>query len=233
MKHVLLTALIVVPLVVGVSIPSFYDWTGMDQSRPWPGMLATAGGILLSGIISCCLLPWLPIADERDPAEQTRKTQFQIRTVLIATGAVALMLVALMYLPKQIVGGCTVVAALGYIVRQSTGDPASRLPSAALLACMYLPYTWLLTWKSLSVGLVQMIGMFAGLPNFFPTLMTGGLLGQHSETLFWLSMVLTSGQLVFGAWLISAGPRRAMALMIYSLVLSIYGSFILNALVRV
>ncbi len=97
---------------------------------------------------------------------------------------------------------------------------------------MYLPFAWLVTWDELSNALTGMLAMAAGLPAFLPTLLVSGLVHQHGKELAWLSMLLTSAELLIGVWIMRLGPRRFVAYVIFVLIASIFGSFILNALVR-
>ena len=60
----------------------------------------------------------------------------------------------------------------------------------------------------------------------------GRWVGQHGEELFWLSTLLTSAEIVIGVWMIRLGPRRTIAYLVLVLLISTFGSFVLNALLR-
>jgi hypothetical protein len=231
-KRIIFPLLIAISLGMGLLIPGYHDWTGSEQSRPSPLLLPTAGCLLLSAIIACGLLRWLPVDDQRAPSEKAQKTQFQIRTILVITALAAILLVALAKLPLLAVSSVLQILALGYLVRSWVRDAPSRWPAAALLSCMYLPYAWIVTWNDLTSAWPEILWLAFGLPSFLLTLLVGGLLQQHPQNLQWLSMLLTSGQLAAGVWVIQVGTRRLIAWLIFSLLASVFGSFILNALFR-
>lgn len=231
-KRLIFLLLIAISLAVGLLIPAYYEWTGSDQNRPSPLLLPTAISLLLGAVVVCCLLPWLPIADDRVAAERGQG-QFQIRTILALTAAAAVLLLALVKLPPLAVSGVIQLTAFGYLIRVGVRHRQDRWAVAALLACMYLPYAWVFFWDDLRNASAEILWGALGLPNFFDTLLLGALIDRHLDRVVWVAMLLTSGQLAIGAWIIGLGPRRSIALMIFSLVSSIFGSFILNALVRI
>ena len=122
--------------------------------------------------------------------------------------------------------------ALYYVVRMWFLSRSIRWPVASLLACMYFPFAWIIPWSERSNVLPEMLWMASGLPAFFFTLLVGSLFRQHPQELAWLSMLLTSAELLIGVWLIGLGPRRFIAYFVFLLIASIFGSFTLNALVR-
>jgi hypothetical protein len=77
-----------------------------------------------------------------------------------------------------------------------------------------------------------MLGMVSGLPAFFFAMLFGSLTRQHSQELGWLAMLLTSAELVIGVWIIRLGTKRFIAYLVFVLIAAIFGSFMLNALVR-
>ncbi len=116
-KLLIFPLLIGVSLAVGLLIPAFYDWTGSDQSRPSPLIFQTAVGLLLCGIMVCMALPWLSIAYDPPPTHRARKVQFTIRTILVMTAVVALLLVLFRNKPMLAVSGGLNVIAWCYVVR--------------------------------------------------------------------------------------------------------------------
>ncbi len=89
---VIMTALVIISAVIGVAIPSFYDWTGADQSRPTPSLFWVPVSLMGLGVAFCVSLRWLKL---RDTSKSNRW-----RTALPF-----LALVACMYLPFLWVGG--------------------------------------------------------------------------------------------------------------------------------
>lgn len=55
---------------------------------------------------------------------------------------------------------------------------------------------------------------------------------RHFERMLWLSATLTMIELAIGLWLCFRGPKRTLVYGIGVLTLSIFESFILNALMR-
>ncbi len=223
--------LIAASLVVGWFIPSFYDWTGSDQSRPSPLIGQFAIGMLVSVSILCLMLPWMPSPSPQHANDPAAPTRFTIRTILMATAVVAVLLAAVAKFPLVTSGGiyaivwCRVLWTL-MKCRQS------RLPTAAILACLYLPFVWIAGWNGLSGILEALLGMALGLPAFFITLFAGRLSGQHIQELTWLSMLFTAIELAIGLWVVRIGPKITIAYCLWVLLISIFGSFVLNALVR-
>ncbi len=97
---------------------------------------------------------------------------------------------------------------------------------------MYFPFAWLVSYDELGSFSPAMIWMAAGLSAFFPTVLISSLVRQHFENLVWLSMLLSGAELGLGLWIIRLGPRRTIAYLLFVLLVSTFGSFVLNALVR-
>ncbi|QDV82301.1 hypothetical protein TBK1r_12280 [Stieleria magnilauensis] len=223
--------LIAASLVVGWFIPSFYDWTGSDQSRPSPLIGQFAIGMLVSVSILSLALPWMPspsLQHAKDPAAPMR---FTIRTVLIATAIVAMLLAAVAKFPLVTSGGLYAIVWCR-VVWSMMKCRQSRLPTAAILACLYLPFVWIASWNGLSGILEALLGIALGLPAFFITLFAGRLSGQYIQELTWLSMLFTAIELAIGLWVVRLGPKVTVAYCLWVLVISIFGSFVLNAMVR-
>ncbi|MCS7469832.1 hypothetical protein NZK35_24535 [Stieleria sp. ICT_E10.1] len=224
--------LIAASLVVGWFIPSFYDWTGSDQSRPSPLIGQFAIGMLVSVSMFCLALPWMPSPSPQHANDPAAPTRFTIRTILIATAVVAVLLAAVAKFPLAISGGVYAIVWC-WVVWTLLKFRHYRLPTAALLACLYCPYAWIASWKGLSGMMEALFGMAVGLPAFFITLFAGRLMGQHFDGLTWLSMLLTALILAVGLWVIRQGPKLTIAYCLWVLLVSVSGSFVLNALVRI
>ncbi|QDV44701.1 hypothetical protein Enr13x_45690 [Stieleria neptunia] len=223
--------LIAASLIVGWFIPAFYDWTGSDQSRPSPLIGPFAIGMLVSVTLFCLALPWLPAPPPAHPNGGTVRTRFTIRTALIVTAIVAALIATAMKFPLVTSGGVYAIVWC-WVVWTLLRFRHYRLPTAALLACLYCPFAWIASWNGLSGILEALFGMAVGLPAFFITLFAGRWMGQHFDALTWLSMLLTALELAAGLWVIRQGPKLTIAYCLWVLLISVAGSFVLNALVR-
>ena len=74
--------------------------------------------------------------------------------------------------------------------------------------------------------------MISGLPAMIPTALVGSFIHQNLTELTGLTFLLTGIELIIGLWLIRWGPRWAIAFNLVAIIMSIYGSFGLNALLR-
>ena len=232
------TRLPIFPLMIGVSlgvgllIPAFYDWTGSDQSRPSPLIFQSAVAVLLCGIITCSILPWLKLAYDPPTNIPYRKFQFKIRSILMFTAVVAVFLVAFNKLPVIAVSGGLYGLALCFVTRYCILFRAFRWPLASLFACMYFPFAWIASWDELTQA-PEMIWMASGLPTLILAIPIGRLFQQHAQDSAWLSILMAGAELVIGVWLIRLGPKRFVAYLVFVLMVSVFSSFILNALARI
>jgi hypothetical protein len=226
----------VFPLMIGVSlmagrlIPTFYDWTESDQSRLSPLVPQTAVGLFLFGIIACFVLPWVHFEHEPSATSRGGTVQFTIRSILATIAVIAVFLAAFRKTPMLAVSGGLHAVAMCYVVRFWTLHRSLRWPVASLLACMYFPFAWIVS-SSAPFHLSDSLQCF-GLPAIFFVILLGGLVHHHPDSLAWLSIPLTSAELLVGVWLISLGPRRSIACLVFVLIASLFGSFVLNALLR-
>jgi hypothetical protein len=100
-----------------------------------------------------------------------------------------------------------------------------------LLACMYLPFAWVVSHDTLPRSF-EVLWLAGGLPALLPTGLISSLMHRHPEQMGGLGAVLTSLELVGGLWIIRLGRRRAIAYHLFALDLSTFASFVLNALLR-
>ena len=228
----LLLFMVVASVAVGLLIPAYYDWTGSDQSRPSPLLLPTAIGILLAGIGCCAALAWISFPSTSSDANEGKPHQFSIQMILVLTAVVAVLLAAFGALPKGLLSGILLSSTLSFLAHRCYRDHSSRLPVATMLSAMYFPYAWIFTWRSAQDAFPEILWMGWGLPAFFHLMLLGGLFEQHSSELTWFSTLLTTVMLAIGIWMIQLGRKRLLVYLIFLLISSVYGSFILNALVR-
>ena len=141
-----------ISLLVGLSIPAFYDWTGSDQSRPSPIVNQTAAGLLVVGILICAALPWLPLAKDPVTVAGVKKFQFKLRTMLIVTAVIAAILAifpkaSLLLLGNGVLGLAVANAGWCWIVLRHL-----RWRIISLFACMYFPFAWLVRFDDPAVS---------------------------------------------------------------------------------
>ncbi|WP_182870743.1 hypothetical protein [Stieleria mannarensis] len=238
-KRIQLPRNCVFPLLIGISlavgwfIPDFYDWTGADQSRPAPVIGWTAFGLLLASVGVWLALPWLPLRPDSRHGDRTGPTQFSLGALVGITAIAAVISAGIMTFPSAtsytVSGLVWAVAVWGWIRGRSP-----RLPAVTLLACMHLPFAWVAVFNGLP-GIGAALAMLAaGLPAFFVTLLAGHfVIGQHIQELTWLSILISTLELALGLWIIRLGPKHAIAYCVLVLLISVYGSFTLNMLVRI
>jgi hypothetical protein len=223
--------LIAISLLLGCLIPAFYDWTGSDQSRPSPLIWQTALGLTVSAAVVCFALPWLPIRDEAEHRAAPVRFQFKLRTLLAMTAGVAAIIAALAEFP-MLVSSILCAISFGCVVRYWVLYRCHRWATAALTACMYLPFFWIFMDGEPKHLFPEILWMASGLPSLFPALLIGGLLGQNQHDTMWLPVLLTGVVLAAGILSIRMGPRRTLACLLIVLLMSTFGSFVLNALAR-
>ena len=143
----------------------------------------------------------------------------------------AAIIAALMKFPMA-VSGVLCAIAFCHVVRFWILYQHYRWQTAALLACMCLPYFWIIAFEELDEVFPAILWIVSGMPAFFPTCLIGYLVGQNSHDVMWLAVLLTGVEMVVGTWIIPLGPRRTIAYLVLVLLMSMFGSFALNALVR-
>ena len=225
-------SLIVVSLLVGLAMPAYYDWTGADQSRPSPLVPQTAVAILVLGGIFCLLLPWLPLPKDDFRESPRQGFRFKIRTILGITTAAAFCFAVFRDSPLLVANGIIYALLLCYAGRIGFLFAGYRWKIAALFACMYLPYAWILFPDQSSNSSSAFMLMAVALPAFFPSLWIATLFHQSSHSAPWLFLTVASLELVLGVWMIQLGPKRSLVYCMGALIASTFGAFTLNALVR-
>jgi hypothetical protein len=222
-------ALIATSVVVGRFIPAYYDWTDSDQSRPSPLIIPTAIGLLLCAVILFIALPWLPIKSNAESTDHAGKFRFEIRAIVIVTTLVAVLVAIFPAISLITFGFFCYAVALVCLLRFWLTQSRFRWRAVSMMACMYLPFAWLVSFTgSLNSG-IQMLSMSAGLPAFLPTALTGELQSERMAGVAWM---FTGLEIILGLWIIRQGARWSIAYSILALLISVFGSFILNALLR-
>jgi hypothetical protein len=222
--------LIAVSFLAGWFIPHYYDWTGSDQSRSSPLVGQTALGLIVGAIMIWAALPWLPVADDVSRPAQSFRVRFTTRTMFLMTAAVAVVIVTFTKFPL-VASGVLCAFAFCYLVWFWFRFGQNRWQTTALLACMWLPFIWVVAWDELDYS-SEILWLFAGMPAMFPAVMIGSLFGQNPNDALWLAVLLTGAEMTVGAWIIRLGPRRTIAYLVFVLLMSTFGSLGLHALMR-
>lgn len=219
------SVLIGLSLIVGRSLPGFYEWTGSDQSRPSKLLWAVPLGITILTFLFCLAIPWLPIAPFPASQRTDKKLQFRVRTLLGLTAISAVLLAAIARYP---LATSSVISAgtFAYFVFWTIRNPQYRWPAAALLACMTFPYAWLLEYKELDRLLPALLWISAGLPAYFPSLLISSLLGARLPDSFWPALLLTAGEVGLGLSMIRIGSKPAIAYCCIVALVSAFGSLV-------
>ena len=230
-KRVVFPLLIVVSFSIGWNIPAFYDWTGSEQNRISPLVWQT-GLLLIAGVtVGWAALPWIPVEHDVQPKSQTARLRFKISTLLGTTAAFAVVIAMLMKFP-MVISGILCATAFGHAVWFARLHRQYRLQTAALFACMSLPYVWVVNYDELESILPAVLWMASGLPGLVPAGLIAVPTGNRLHDTQWLSVLLTGTELSIGIWMIRRGPRRSIAYFLFVLLLSVIGSFGFNAMVR-
>ena len=170
---------------------------------------------------------------DRVPKRTGRSSwRFSIRHLLLATMSIAVFMTIVLW--KSLDIACYVLHGLFwcYSVSLAIRFHEVRWRITMLLICQFAPFLWILRSKDLLQIGPAMLAMVSGLPAFFPTIFVSSWMQRHLDRMLWLPTTLTMIELAFGLWLCFRGPKRALAYGICVLTLSVFGSFILNALMR-
>ncbi len=225
-------ALAIFSIMAGWFVPEFYDWTGADQSRPAPIIGWVALAIVAVDILLMALLIWSHFAAPPKDRPTNGSGQFNIRQLISAITIVALLLmIGRTPFPMAVacfVFACVAVTAFWIAIRQQQ----ARWSIALIVWLQFAPQIWILRGENTMQGGWSTILAFVALPTFFPTGLLMARFQMHFGTSQWPCVLTTSVALAIGVWIGCLGPKRAIAYGLVVATCSIFGSFILNALVR-
>ncbi len=227
-------ALAIVSIAAGWFVPEFYDWTGADQSRPAPIIGWVALAIVAIDVLLMALLIRLHVSEpSKDKDRRTNGSgQFNIRQLLGAITIVALlMMIGKSPWPNAVaffVFACAAATALWIAIRHQR----ARWSIALIVWSQFATYIWIFRGDNQMQGGWTTILALPALPAFFPTGLLMARFQMHFDTSQWLCVLSTSVALAIGVWICCLGPKRAIAYGLVVATCSIFGSFILNALVR-
>ncbi len=231
LRQALYGSLIVVSLIVGLSVPAFYDWTGADQSKPPDRGYGVLIGLAVCAGVVCLVLPWLPLPAVPELRHgRIGRPQFSLRAIMIATTLLAISLAGAV----AVKGGALVLCgglfglSIAYAAWLAIPSKSARLPLITWAACTCLPFIWLVTWRQSSLRWWT----FALCPNGLSSVIAGYLWGVHPTDLAWVSLLAASLELWIAIGMMRSGPKWTLAYFVILLVYMSVGSLGLNAVVR-
>lgn len=221
--------LVIAAIIVGFSIPSFYDWSGADQSRPAPVVGWVALAIFVADLIAWILIGIFAFRNRGESVLSDRpRYRFTISHIILLTVVVALMMFLGRATSATVVSWIFNVMVWGFVIWQvvSCGDVRSRV--VPLLLCYWGPFVWTLR----DISQVEILGMIPALPAILPALMVSSLMRVPFQGSVWLLPLISSIELLIGVFVMRRGPWMFLAYLLFILTLAIYGSFGMNAMMR-
>jgi hypothetical protein len=240
-KTVYFPGLLLGCFVVGWMIPTFYDWTGADQSYSTPAFDQMIWSLVGCGGLAWLVIPWLPLkkaptrqslGEKASPQTTPKRFQFNLHALLVLTTIAAVLFAVI---ASHFVAVCILiwvvgfVAGVGMIVRHTSW----KWQFSALLACMYFPFAWVFTSSAFNQMNVELLLGAVGLPSFVPTVFIGRLLDTRAQEILWLWVLMVAIELVIGFCMTQIGPRCTTAYFVLVMLMSIYGSLLLNMGTRI
>lgn len=214
---------IAVSLLVGWFIPGFYAWTDSDQSRPSPLLWKVPLWSAIASAAFCVALPWLPIGTKPSGDAPHKPMRFSVRTLLMITAAAAVAIPLFAKFPL-VLSGIACVGSYAFLIWFCVRNPQHRMAALALMACLILPYAWVVGYDELDRILPTLAVMIAGMPAFLPAAFLSQMFGQHFQESQWLAFLLTAVELLLGIWMIGLGPKRTIAYLLLVMLISGVGS---------
>ena len=221
-------------IVGGLSMSSFYDWSGEDQSRAAPIVRWLALGLVAINLSACAGLIWYsrnrPATTEAThPARP--KFRFGIIGIMAATTLVAIAVAAQVRFNIS-VGTLLVVAVTAYALWTAFKRSEHRWAICALLTCTWAPFLWIFRWPEFKGVMLHVLQMMAQAPSLMVAGWISMLTRRNFPDVMQFCSLCTAIELSIGLWLIHLGPRRGLAYTLWVLMLSLFSSFLLQALAR-
>ena len=226
-----MVTLMAVSLMLGACVPSFYEWTGANQSRPSPWFDYVAIGMLATVVLVSVSLIWIPIGWQR-PERKTKFSRIGLRTALIATGVLSVVFAGFAKSPT-VTGIAIYVVALIYAIWTAIKFPVYRLPIITLFCCLYLPFTWILFGKGHLEWFEVLFRLLGWMPGLLPSMFICVLVDQRIHDANWLPTVVTTTEILVGLWMILLGAKRGIVCLMVIMVLSVFSSSLLDAMIRI
>lgn len=240
-KVVYLPALVLACFIVGWMVPTFYDWSGANQSYSTPEFDQMFWSLIVFGCLAWFVVPWLPMKDapvetvslkETMTGVKSKRFQFNLYPLLMAMMGAAIFFALISH---QSVVLCILIWVVAFVaaVRMIVKHLRWRWQFSALLACMYFPFAWVISAKFFKDLNAELLMGAMGLPSFLPALFLGRMFDTHVKEIVWLWGVLMVVELAIGFWLIRKSPKGTIAYFVLVMLISIYGSMFLNMGTRI
>lgn len=236
--------------LAGWFVPAFYDWTGADQSRWVPVIGWVALAIAVFDLLAiAALFGWhrqVESYTQQRPSskrtalasDSTGRRQFGIRHLLGLSTLVALLITLGRLISPTLVAGLIWFGVVAWGIAVAWRVPRSGWWTGWLVWIQYSPYFWLLgapNWFAVVLSpleVFEVLGSTIGLPTFFPGAFVGSILSSDIRYTPWVFILSSALSLALGIWLGPERPKRQLALGLILGTCSLFGSFILNALMR-
>jgi len=216
-------------LLVGWFMPDFYAWTDSDQSRPSPLLWNLPMWSAIASLVFCLALPWLPIAPRKLDDLQRTPMRFSVRALLLLTAGVAIAIPMLAKFPI-VLSGIVCIGAFAYLAAFGARHPEHRMAAVTLVACMALPYSWMVGDEDIGNVLFGLMIMLVEMPAFLPTALLSIPLEQYVFDMQWLAVSLNALEIIIGIWIIRLGPKRTIAYLLLVIHMSAGGSLAFYAM---
>lgn len=237
--------------LAGWFIPEFYDWTGADQSRPapvigWIALAITAGDLLaIAG-----LLIWHvnyqskrksihPAAVVFSDQGTTATNQFTIRHLLAFSAIIAALLTLSRWISPTATAVIVFASVVAWAIVIAKRNRGARWWIALVVGSQFLPFLWVVRGAMESIlglrssnAVLSLVPMVLSLPSMFPFGFVSLFLPLDIRTNQWFFIGCSALSLAIGVWLSCRGPKRTLAFGLIVGTCSLFGSFILNALMR-
>ncbi|MEM6980091.1 MAG: hypothetical protein AAF539_10545 [Planctomycetota bacterium] len=228
-RHVRLVALFglnATSLILGLSIPAFYEWTGSDQSRPSPLLWQIPMGTVVIALVICAVLPWLPISQiETKSPNSDRRIRFTVRRLLGMTVVVAGLIAAGSRFPHG-TASLVCLAVLLNLVRIAIRNTTGRVSAITLIACMVFPYAWIITYAERDRISAFVMQQSATWPMYFPSNYAVYYLGIDHRSSAWFASLLTAIEFAVGSWCVVRSVKLTIVFCIWAMLTSAMGSLV-------
>jgi hypothetical protein len=237
-------ALAVGSALAGWFMREFYDWTGADQSRPAPVVGWIALSIAIADVVMILGLFFLHLCSRQKPSDPSKKNalqyvsrsggvpKFSLRQLLGAVTMVALLLIIGRLVLPLVIAWIAFASTLAWAIWIGMRNAHTRWRIALILWLQFTPYLWLARKPERWNEYLELLGMLPALPAFCPSIFLNALFRYPFQSGQWISVLLSSLTFAIGIWVVRQGPKRSLAYSFIVLTFSIFGSFILHALMR-
>lgn len=212
-------------------MPWLYELSEADQSRASPYTWPVLGGLAAVWVGSWVGLGILQAMGYWIPQPAWPRGQYSLRAIGIVATVIAVLLAIGRAWSPNLAGSIFYVFAFGYSAYVMWLSRHQRLLVLAFFAVQYGPTLWCLHDESGKWGIAEfgerILFFLAVTPTALPWMF---LMGARDE--LWALMVAAGVEIMLGLVVIRLGPKRAVAFLVAMLVLSLLGSFGLQALFR-